>query len=79
MFQVKIGCELKLAADDDDANLMLIWPHRHFQQKKVKVLLLPKKPGVEDLKMRYRYAIIEFVSGSSTCVTDMLSSNLFVV
>ena len=32
MFQVKIGCELKLAADDDNANLILIWPHRHFQQ-----------------------------------------------
>ena len=31
MFQVKIGCELKLAADDDNANLILIWPHHHFQ------------------------------------------------
>ena len=44
MFQVKIGCELKLAGDDDDANLMLICPHRQFQQKKVKVLFLPKIP-----------------------------------
>ena len=32
MFQVKIGCELKLTADDDNGNLMLISPHRHYQQ-----------------------------------------------
>ena len=30
MFQVDIGCELKLAADDDNGDLILISPHRHF-------------------------------------------------
>ena len=42
MFQVKIGCELKLAADNDNANLILIWPHCHFQQNE-KVSLLNLK------------------------------------
>ena len=41
MFQVKPGCELKLAADDDNANLILIWPHRQFQRNvKVPLCLL---------------------------------------
>ena len=41
MSQVKIGCELILAADDDNANLILIWPHCYFQQN-VKVLFCQK-------------------------------------
>ena len=35
MFQVKVGCESKLAADDNNANLILIWPYHHFQQNAV--------------------------------------------
>ena len=42
MFQVKTGCELKLAADGDNAHLILIWSHHHFQQKNVKVLFCQK-------------------------------------
>ena len=37
MFQVKTGCELKLAAESDNANLILIWSHCHFKQKNAKV------------------------------------------
>ena len=42
MFEVKIGCELKLAADGDNANLILTWQFRHFQQKNVKVPIRQK-------------------------------------
>ena len=76
---------MKLAADDDNANLILIWPRRHFQQKKVEVPFA-KNTGIKVLKMRYWYAVIKFVCGSSIgtcspekCVTDILPSNLFVV
>ena len=48
--------------------------------------LFAKNTGVEVLKMRYWYAVITFVRGLSTgtwrpekCLTDILSSNLFVV
>ena len=47
--------ELQLAADNDDANLTLIWFHRHFQ-KNVNVLL-PKNTCVEILQMCYRHQI----------------------
>ena len=60
----EIGCELKLAADHDNANLILIWPHRHFQKNNVKVSFC-QNTGAEVLKMRYRYAVMEFVCGSS--------------
>ena len=33
--------ELKLTADNDNANLILIWPHRYFQQN-MKVLFYQK-------------------------------------
>ena len=75
---------MKLAADDDNANLILIWPHRHFSTKEIGGTFLPKVPVLE--KMRYWYAAIKFVRGSSTgtwspekYVTDIQSSNLFVV
>ena len=42
MFQVKIGCELKLAADDDNANLILVWLHRHSFSTKREGAVLPK-------------------------------------
>ena len=37
MFQVKnsLSPELKLAANDGYADLILIWPHSHFQQNNV--------------------------------------------
>ena len=75
MFQVKI---------DNNANLILIWPHDHFQQN-VKVLFA-KNTGVETLKMCYWYAVIRFVCGSGSgtwspqkCATEKLSTNLFLV
>ena len=55
MFQIKT---------DHNTNLILILPHRHFQQD-IKVPFA-KNTGVEALKMRYRYAVIGFVCGSST-------------
>ena len=80
MFQIKI---------DDDANLKLIWLHRHFQQN-VKVLFYPKNAlpvyrhriclwfkyqYLESWKMYYRYTVIKFVCSLSTVVnTGTLSS-----
>ena len=76
MFQVKIG---------NNANLILIWPHRHFQQN-LKVPFCQKNTGVEALKMRYRYPVIGFVCGSSTgnwspekCVRPQFVNTLFIV
>ena len=76
MFQIKI---------DDNTNLTLIWPHRHFQQN-LKVLFCQKYRCDEALKMCYLCAVIGFVCGSSTCtwspekcVSGILSTNLFVV
>ena len=34
--------ELEFAADNDYANLILIWPHCYFQQKNVKVMVFQK-------------------------------------
>ena len=75
MFQIRI---------DDNTNLILVWLHRHFQQD-MKVLFC-QNTGVEALKMRYRYAVIGFICGSSAgtwspekCVIGILSTNLFVV
>ena len=45
MFQVKKVCELKLAADSDNANLILIWSHHHFHQKNLRV----------PFRQKYRY------------------------
>ena len=75
MFQIKT---------DHNTNLILILPHRHFQED-IKVPFA-KNTGVEALKLRYRYAVIGFVCGSSTgtriaekWVIGILSTNLFVV
>ena len=54
-FQIKIVCELKLAIDNDHANLILIWFHCHFQQN-VKV----------SFYQNYWHSVIGFVCGSST-------------
>ena len=68
--------ELTLAADNDNTNLILIWPHCHFQQKKrAGAVLANKTPVTEVLKMRYWYSI-EFVCGY--IVPDILPSNFFV-
>ena len=48
MFQVKIGCELKLAADNDHATLVL----------KSNLKLFFCQNSVEVLKMRYWYVVI---------------------
>ena len=48
---------MKLSLDDDNVNLILIWPHRHFQQKNAKVLCC-QNTGVEVLEMRYWYSVM---------------------
>ena len=47
MLQVKTSCELKLAADCDNANLILIWSDHHFQQKNMMVLFFQKIPALK--------------------------------
>ena len=42
MFQVKIGCELKLVADNDNANLILIRPHHTSFSTKHEGVVLPE-------------------------------------
>ena len=76
--------ESKFAPNDDNANLILIWPQSHFQYNWTWRCLYAKNTGVEVLKMRYQYTVIEFVCSSSNgisspekCVVDILSSNLF--
>ena len=42
MFQIKIGCKLKLAADNNNANLILIWLHRYVFSTKQEGSILAK-------------------------------------
>ena len=43
MFQVKaVVSWIKLATESDNGNLILIWLHRHFQQKKHEGAVLSK-------------------------------------
>ena len=67
-FKQKPGCELKLAADGDNAILMLIWSHCHFQQENVKVSFYLLYTGVKVLKMRYLYTVIKVFCSSSTSI-----------
>ena len=63
MFQVKTCCELKLAADFDNANLLLIWSHCHFQQKNVKVSFCQKYERWSHWTPEkcYQCTVVEFV------------------
>ena len=56
--KTRLRPELLLAADNDNARSILIWPHRYFK-KNVKVRF-------EILQMRYRYTVIKFVCSLST-------------
>ena len=77
MLQVKTSCELKLAADCDNANLItdLVWSP--FSTKEHDGVVFPKNTGFEVIKL-----VCSLITGTwspEKCVTDILSSNLFVV
>ena len=61
MFQVKKVCELKLEADSDNVNLILIWSHHHFHQKNLRVPFRQKYLKMEFLKMRCRIPSSNFL------------------
>ena len=68
-----------------NANLILIWPHSHIQQKNWRCRFA-KNTVVEVLKMHYLHTVIKFVCRLSTVswspekyVTSIPPSNLFVV